>query len=69
MHQSIEWSWSGGVPVIAEEMCFVFTFPMAPQCGVNAMVLFWRQTKHGYGYISGAGGIVRRIYQPLVPAG
>ena len=69
MHQSIETTArSGGVPMIEGEMCCVFTLPMAPQCGVNAVVLFWRQTKR-MGIYRCARGIVRGIYQPLVPAG
>ena len=71
MHQSFETTapWSGGVPVIAGEMCHVFTFPMAPQCGVNAVVLFSCQNCGDMGIYRGRGGIWRGIYQPLVPAG
>ena len=35
--------WSGGVPVIVGEMCRVLTFPMDPQCGMNAVVLILSQ--------------------------
>jgi hypothetical protein len=53
--------WSGGVPVIAGEMCRVFTFPMSPQCGGNVVVLFSRQNSTYRGAGAFGGDFTKRL--------